>query len=119
MEINIERMDGVLVAKAWSRIDGGNARDFEKALKAAIGESDRAVVIDFEALSYISSAGLRALLVIAKKLQNRDAAFAICSLTDTVQAVFEISGFDKIISIHSSTAEALAAVGGSDAGSAA
>ena len=112
MEINTERTNGVLVAKAWSRIDGANAREFEKAMKAAISESDSAVVIDFGELSYISSAGLRALLVIAKKLQNRDAAFAICSLTDTVRAVFEISGFDKIIAIHSSREEALAAAGG-------
>ena len=113
MEINTERMEGVLVAKAWARIDGANARDFEKAMKGAIGKSDGAVVIDFEDLSYISSAGLRALLVIAKNLQNRDTAFAICALADPVRAVFEISGFDKIIAIHSTTAEALAAVGGS------
>ncbi len=113
MELHTERTEGVLIVKAWTRVDGANAREFEKALKAAIGDDDRAVVIDFEELAYISSAGLRAILVIAKLLQNRDAAFAICSLGDTVRAVFEISGFDKIIPIHSSSADALAAVGGS------
>ncbi len=113
MEIDTERMKGVLVAKAWPRIDGANARDFEKAVKNAIGESDRAVVIDFKALSYISSAGLRALLVISQSLQKRDAAFAICTLADPVRAVFEISGFDKIIAIHDSMTEAFASVSAS------
>ena len=110
MEIGIESENGTLIAKAEGRIDGTNARDFEDAMHAAIGEREGAVIIDCENLSYISSAGLRAILLIAKALGKRDIEIALCSLSDSVTEVFQISGFDKIIPIHGSRTEALASL---------
>ena len=112
MDIQTERTDGTLVAKAEGRIDGVNARDFEEALKAAISGDEKAVVMDLEGLSYISSAGLRVILLIAKTLRKREADFMLCSLSDPIREVFEISGFDKIIPVHASRADALATIGG-------
>lgn len=60
----------------------------------------------------MSSAGLRAMLLIAKALARRNMAFALCSLTGPVAEVFHISGFDRIVTTHRSRHEALAAVGG-------
>ena len=112
MEIQTERANGALIAKAEGRIDGVNARDFEEALKAAISTDDSTVVMDLEGLSYISSAGLRVILLIAKTLRKRDADLILCSLSDPIREVFEISGFDKIIPVHGSREQALASVGG-------
>ena len=112
MEVKTERENETLIARAEGRIDGTNARDFEDAMTAVIGESDCAVIIDFENLAYISSAGLRSLLLIGKELWNRDAKFALCSLSAPIREVFEISGFDKIIPIHGSRAEALKSLAG-------
>ena len=56
--------------------------------------------MDLEKLSYISSAGLRALLTIAKNLMGRGAKLALCAMSDQIREVFAISGFDKIIPIH-------------------
>ena len=111
MDIKTERADGALIAKAEGRIDGVNARDFEEAMKAAIGSDDSVVVIDLENLSYISSAGLRVILLIAKTLRKRNAELMLCSLSDPIREVFEISGFDKIIPVHASREQALAALG--------
>ena len=111
MDIRTERTGGALIAKAEGRIDGVNARDFEEALKAAISGNDNAVVMDLEGLSYISSAGLRVILLIAKTLRKRGAEFMLCSLSDPIREVFEISGFDKIIPVHASRADALARIG--------
>ena len=61
--------------------------------------------MDFEKLVYISSAGLRAILLTAKSLGNLNAKLALCSLSDQIREIFEISGFDKIITIHPSKAE--------------
>ena len=97
-------------AQVGGRIDGTNASEFEEAIRTAFEESDRAVIVDFEKLVYISSAGLRAILLTAKSLDNRNAKFALCSLSDQIREVFETSGFDKIIAIHSSKAEALASL---------
>ena len=109
MEINIEREDGILIARVAGRVDGANAREFEQTLSAAISD-DRNVIVDFGGLSYISSSGLRVILLVAKALRNRAAHLALCSLSGPIREVFEISGFDKIIPIHGSRAEALAAL---------
>ena len=65
-----------------------------------------------ERLVYISSAGLRVILIIARSLQGENRKFAVCSLVGPVREVFEISGFDKIIQTHDTQAKAVAAVGG-------
>ena len=97
-----------------SDIDPASARReenrFEEAIGTAVQDGDRAVILDFEKLVYIGSAGLRAVLMIAKNLWKREATFALCSLPDMVRGVFEVSGFDKIVTIHPSKADALAAV---------
>ena len=79
MDVTTERQDGVLSAQVGGRIDSANAVEFEEAIKTAIEESDRAVILDFEKLTYIGSAGLRAILLTAKTLENRNAKFALCS----------------------------------------
>lgn len=111
MAISTERDGGTLIAKTEGRVDGSNAREFQDALEEAIEPTDTAVVLDLENLSYISSAGLRVILLTAKTLRKQDAKLAVCSLSDSIKQVFEISGFDKIIPIHASQAEAVSAVG--------
>ncbi len=111
MKIKMERADTTLVVEVDGRIDGVTAPEFEDTIKTATSEGDRAVIVGFEGVSYISSAGLRAVLLIAKDLSRRDAKFALYSLESLVREVFEISGFDHIIQIHSSKAEAIAATG--------
>ena len=112
MEITTESKNGALIARAEGRIDGANARDFESAVQAVISECEGPVIIDCENLSYISSAGLRAILLIAKTLGKRQVTFALCSLSAPIAEIFQISGFDQIISTHPSQDDALAAVGG-------
>lgn len=112
METKIEREDGTLVVQVDGRIDGVTAPEFENAIKTAIGESDRAVIVNFESVSYISSAGLRAVLLIAKYLGQRDAKFALYALGELIREVFEISGFDHIIQLRATKEEALAATAG-------
>ena len=110
MEIDVDRQGNTLIATAGGRIDGVNARDFENALRESIADDDNAVVVDLEGLSYISSAGLRAILLIAKTLSQRGAKFALCALSEPIREVFEISGFDKIVAIHNTRREAVASM---------
>ena len=110
MEISTERDGGTVVAMPTGRMDGSNAREFQDALDAVIQDNDRALILDFGEVSYISSAGLRVLLVTAKTLQGNGAELSLCSLDDPIREVFSISGFDSIIPIHDSRGDALAAV---------
>ncbi len=111
MNVQVEHRDGVLVAKVEGRVDSSNSQDFERQLQAAMGEDVGAVVLDLGALAYISSAGLRVVLLIAKTLGQRNVSISLCALSDPVQSVFEISGFNRIIQIHDTQADAVAAAG--------
>jgi len=112
MEVRITRNDDVITANVSGRIDGSNAHEFASTLKNAITSRDRALIMDIGDLHYISSAGLRAILMTAKTLQSRKSRFALCSMSGQIREIFEVSGFDKIISIYDSQAEACAALSG-------
>ena len=107
LKLKTEREDDILSARVGGRIDGSNAARFEEMLRSAIEESDRAVIMDFEQLLYISSAGLRAVLVTAKSLWKQGTTFALCSLSDQLRGAFASSGFDRVVRIHGSRREAL------------
>ena len=108
MNIDTEQQENVLILKPQGRIDSANAHDFQQSLAAAIGDRQSAVVADLEGISYMSSAGLRAVLIVAKALRQRGARFALCSLAPVIADVFTVSGFSKIFSVLDSRAEALA-----------
>ncbi len=112
MEVTTQHENGTLVAIATGRIDSRNAREFETVMTQAIDAESLAVVLDLEGLSYISSAGLRAILVTAKQLQKQKARFVLCALQDSIKEVMEMSGFSRIIPIHVSRSAALSALGG-------
>ena len=107
MDVATERQDDILSVLVSGRIDGSNVMQFEETVRTAIEESDHAVVMDFERLAYISSASLRAVLLIAKSLSGQGAGLALCAMSDQIRDVFEVSGFDRFIPIHPSRAEAL------------
>ncbi len=108
MNVEVQRQDGNLIALVDGTVDGNNAVEFQTTLQGAVQEGDKSMVLDLSSLSYISSAGLRVLLLVAKDLQNRGANFAICSLQGQVGELFSVSGFDQIIAIHDSQEAALA-----------
>ena len=106
MDFTFERQNAVLIVRVEGRIDGSNAQTFQHDLAGTIAEPDQAVVLDLEQLSYISSAGLRAILIVARSLEDRKAQFAVCSLSSSVQEIFQINGFDHIISVRENQADA-------------
>ena len=65
----------ILVINAQGRIDGSNAADFLSSVEGVIDQNDSGIVLDFTNLAYISSAGLRIILLIAKDLRQRSVGF--------------------------------------------
>ena len=92
------------------RIDGLTANEFESTVTGAIETEDNGVIIGLSDLSYISSAGLRSILMIAKTLGQRKVGFALYSVPDSILEIIKIAGFDRIIDIVSDQSEALAKV---------
>ena len=111
MDLITERSDNVLSVDVKGRIDGSTAVAFEEAIRNALEETDRAMIMDFRELAYISSAGLRVILLTAKSLQSQDAKLVLCSLSEQIREVFKISGFDKLLPIHDTKADARTSLG--------
>ena len=110
MAISTERDGSVLTIKTQGRIDGSNAADFLQSVEGVIDQNATGVILDFGGLTYISSAGLRIILLLAKDLRQRSVSFAVCSLSSSVAEIFMISGFDQIINLYPDSAAALSAL---------
>jgi anti-anti-sigma factor len=112
MAIETDRKGETLIVTAGERVDGANAQEFQSELEASIAETDRIIILDFQKLAYISSAGLRVILITAKTAQQQQANFVVCSLSEPVREIFEMSGFDQIIAVHATATDAVAALQG-------
>ncbi len=72
MEIRTEMRGDAMIALAPNRIDSANALEFQKALQVAVDQHDCAMVLDMEDLTYISSAGFRAMVLITRALRRKN-----------------------------------------------
>lgn len=81
------------------RIDTVTAPDFENEIMDELGNFD-SLILDFKNLEYISSAGLRVLVLTQKKLKPEGIPFVIKNVNDTIKEILGMSGFDKILTIE-------------------
>jgi anti-anti-sigma factor len=110
MDMTQERDGDVVVVRLSGRLDSSAAPGAEERLSAAVAGAAPRIAIDMSALTYVSSAGLRVLLVAAKKVQQQNGKLALGGLAENVRAVFAATGFDTIIAIESDATAAIAAV---------
>ena len=108
MEVTTTELEDVKVLAIQGHLDTNTSPDAESAINALIDSDARKLLINFKELEYISSAGLRILLATAKKLKATGGDLRICCLNETVQEVFDISGFSTILAVSASVDEALA-----------
>ena len=90
------------------RLDANTSAQFEKEVTTELGQPGRGMVMDFSDLGYVSSAGLRVVLLAAKKVKAAGGSFVLCGLTPAVAEVFKISGFLSILTVEPHRDAALA-----------
>ena len=110
MEIKVTRHGDVPVFRLKGRLSVVGADDLEKQIVQSIDAGAKRLLFVLDDLEYISSAGLRVLLIVAKKVQQAQGKVALCGLTPNVREIFAISGFDAIFTIQPDAAAAVAAV---------
>ncbi len=98
MEITKKTLNSELNVALAGRLDTTTAPQFEAELKQNIGGITR-LVLDFEKLEYLSSAGLRVLLA-AQKVMNKQGEMVIRNVNDVIAEVFEVTGFADILTIE-------------------
>ena len=96
-----------LVVTLEGRIDANSAKDLESRCLAWIDEGHHKLILDFGRVSFISSAGLRALLLVAKKVEPIQGSVKLVALNHTLKDVFDISGFSNLFQIYPSAQDAL------------
>lgn len=112
MHIAERTENGVTVLHPVGRIDSGSTGEFERALMSAIGDDGTRIVVDMAQLSYISSAGLRSLLVAAKAARAKRGSIVLSAMAPNIREMFDVSGFSSLFQIHADAVAAVAAVGG-------
>jgi anti-sigma B factor antagonist len=110
MNLRIEALTEATYVIPEGRLDFDAAPGFQEAIERLFGAATRpaAVIIDGAALEYVSSAGLRAVLLAARAAQRAGIPFALCALQPPVREVFDLSGFSRIIAVQADRATALA-----------
>ena len=99
MNIIKEYDDKELVLTVEGRVDTITSQDLEKEINDEFGNFN-SLILDFSALEYISSAGLRVLIGTQKKLKSEDIPMVIKNVNDAIKEIFRMSGFDKILKIE-------------------
>jgi len=108
MDFKEKSAGDAIVATAAGRIDLSNADAFRDALSASLAKAKTALVLDLSGVDYISSAGLRALMIVHKaaKAENKD--LGIAGLNPLVLEVFKISRFDTVFAVFDNVRGAVA-----------
>lgn len=88
-----------LVVKVEGRIDTTTAKEFEEKTAAALEESVTSLVMDFSGVDYISSAGLRVVLVLIKRMKGQG-SMRITNTNEMVKEIFEVTGFTDLVEIE-------------------
>ena len=107
MDITTTDSGDVKVLSFQGNLDTNTSPDAESEINTLNDAGAQKLLVNFEKLEYISSAGLRILLATAKKLKGNAGGLKICCLNETVQEVFDISGFSTILSVATTEEEAL------------
>ena len=98
MVINQTRENDQLTVTVSGRLDTTTAPQLEAEMKDALDDV-KELVIDFSDLDYISSAGLRILLAIQKKM-NKQGSMLVKGSNETIKEIFEVTGFTDILRLE-------------------
>lgn len=107
MTITQTTSNGITVLAPSGRIDTNTSATLDAAVREVVDAGARALVVDFAGVEYISSAGLRVLLVLAKRMRELQGRLVLCGMGQPVRQVFQLAGFVPLFTIVDSRDTAL------------
>ena len=108
MEIKEEMRGNVKVVALRGKLDANSSQYVESQLLAIMNQGEDRLVLDFTELTYMSSLGLRVLMMVAKNISKVNGKLALAGLNDHIYEIFKIARFTSIFSIYHSCDEAVA-----------
>jgi anti-sigma B factor antagonist len=107
MEITEKNIEKCMIIGIQGRLDTISSTVFEKQLMELMDQQFTRILVNCSQMDYISSSGLRDLLIALKKITLARGKFVICGLQENIREIFEISGFTTIFEIYPGEEEAL------------
>lgn len=107
LHIQIEDSDDKKIVRVEGRIDAASAPALENKLTSLIEDKQIWILMDFSKVDYLSSAGMRLLLSLTKKLKSRGGKLALCGMGEEVMEIIKMAGFERILHIYPTEKEAL------------
>ncbi len=107
LNIDADINDGIVVAQVDGRVDTTTSVEFEAGIQALFAPEHRQVVLDFRGVDYVSSAGLRAVLLLARAAEEANCKMKIAGMNSDVRSIFEVTGFQKVVPVFDDVATAL------------
>jgi anti-anti-sigma factor len=111
LDVRRETAGTVAVYRIVGRVDASTSPNLESTVGSAIAAGTPRIVYDMREVSYISSAGLRGILLIAKQAKAANGGLAVFGLQPGIDEVFQTSGFHNIVPIAPDETQALAKLG--------
>lgn len=110
MKVHETKIGGVAVTALSGRIDSASAAACEAELARLLQDGRTAMVIDMAEVDYLSSAGIRALVMLYKRAVARDIPLVLARTQEHIREILEIAGLTEELPVHSDIDAALRAV---------
>ena len=111
LELHESEVASVAVLAVQGRLDSINSPALELRLRDMVASGRTRIVVDLERVGYISSAGLRALVISARLLGDRAGRMVLAGLSSENRRLFDLAGFTELFAMEADRAQAVAALG--------
>ncbi|MCK5521402.1 MAG: STAS domain-containing protein [Candidatus Marinimicrobia bacterium] len=106
MQLKASELEGVYIVTIEGNVDTNSAPEVKSGLDKIINSGASKLILDLQLMDYISSAGLRILLITGKQLKGSNGELRLSRMNESVKDVFDISGFSSIFNIFDSVEDA-------------
>lgn len=100
METQVEEKGDVVVMRVTGRLDAASSPQLEKQINSIIDAGHFKLVLNLTGVDYLSSAGMRLMLSVSKRLKNLEGKVVVCHLNDEVLEVIKMAGFTQVLEIY-------------------
>lgn len=110
METQVEEKGDVVVVRVKGRLDAASSPQLEKKINSIIESGHFKLVLNLADVEYLSSAGMRLMLAVSKKLKHLEGKVVACNLNDDVMDVIKMAGFHQVLEIYPTEEESFSHV---------
>jgi anti-anti-sigma factor len=107
METVVEEKGDVVVIRVNGRLDAASSPQLEKKVNSIIETGHFKLLLNMSGVDYLSSAGMRLMLSVSKKLKHLEGKVVACNLSEDVMEVIKMAGFHQVLELYSSEEEGL------------